>query len=601
MKWFHDLSIFTKIISGYALTATLLVAGGVTAMNRQATLNATVHELGFDALPGMQHVGGARLALAQFRLDELRLLTAPGPASDSATLQRAKAESQAKVESELERYLPTCTSDAERRSYGDFKIAWGSYQAVDETLVSLVRAGKRAEAAALFDGEAADRFQRVAGHLDSIIAKKSTRGERASLDADTMAASMNGLSYEIMGLLVALLFVLGVSMARGIATPVRELTAVAKKLAVGDLSQQIQYRSKDELGVLADGFRETLGYIHGVAEGCKQLGAGDLMVEIAPKSDADELSKSFQGAVQSLRTTMLRMAETSVSLSGAAEELGAVSRQMGANADETSSQANVVAAAAEQVSMNVQTVASSTEEMSASIKEVAKNAAEAARVASTAVKVASRTNIIVTKLGESSGEIGKVIKVITSIAEQTNLLALIATIEAARAGDAGKGFAVVANEVKELAKETARATEDIGRKIAAIQSDAKEAVEAIAQISLTIDQVNDIQSTIAGAVEEQAATTNEIGRNVSEAAQASSDIAQNIAGVAQAAQSTSSGAGQCQGAAAELGLMSTEMQSLVAQFSTFEALGVVKAAAPVLPGGAANENARVKRAKLAAV
>jgi methyl-accepting chemotaxis protein len=599
MKWFHDLSIFTKIISGYALTAVILVAGGITAMNRQAGLNATVHELGFETMPGMQHVGAARLALSQFRLEELRQIATP--ATERTPYDKAKSEAQARVDSELERYLPTSTSDAERRAYSDFKAAWGSYLVVDEALVSLWRSGKRAEAAALFDGDAAEKFQRVAGHLDGIIAKKSTSGEKAATEADVMAASMSGFSYEIMGLLVALLFALGASMSRGISKPVRELTAVAKKLAVGDLGQTIHYRSKDELGVLADSFRETLGYIHGVAEGCKQLGAGDLMVEIAPKSDADELSKSFQEAVQSLRSTMLRMAETSVSLSSAAEELGAVSRQMGGNADETSSQANVVAAAAEQVSMNVQTVASSTEEMSASIKEVAKNAAEAARVASTAVKVASRTNVIVTKLGDSSGDIGKVIKVITSIAEQTNLLALNATIEAARAGDAGKGFAVVANEVKELAKETARATEDIGRKIAAIQNDAKEAVEAIAQISLTIDQVNAIQSTIAGAVEEQAATTNEIGRNVSEAAQASSDIAQNIAGVAGAAQSTSSGAAQCQGAAAELALMSTEMQALVAQFSTFEALGVVKMTSPALSGAAANENARVKRAKLAAV
>ncbi|HEX4460926.1 MAG TPA: methyl-accepting chemotaxis protein [Polyangia bacterium] len=596
MKWFTDRSIFTKIISGYAFTALVLIVGGAAAVNRQSAMNATVHELGFDALPGMEHVSAARLGLTQFRLEELRHLAAP--ASD----ERGRATQLAAIDSELERYLPTGTSDAERRAYSEFKAAWAGYLAADETMTSLVRAGKRADALALFDGDAADKFAHAVAQLDGIIAKKSTRGEKASLDADMMASAMNGFSYQIMALLVLVLFALAVTMSRGISRPVRELTAVAKKLAVGDLQATIQYRSKDELGVLADSFRETLGYIHGVAEGCKQLGAGDLMVEIAPKSDADELSKSFQDAVQSLRATMLRMAETSVSLSGAAEELGAVSRQMGGNADETSSQASVVAAAAEQVSMNVQTVASSTEQMSASIKEVAKNAAEAARVASTAVKVASKTNVIVTKLGDSSGEIGKVIKVITSIAEQTNLLALNATIEAARAGEAGRGFAVVANEVKELAKETARATEDIGRKIAAIQGDAKEAVEAIAQISQTIDQVNDIQSTIAGAVEEQAATTNEIGRNVSEAAQASTDIAQNIAGVAQAAQSTSSGAGQCQGAAAELALMSTQMQSLLAQFSTFEALGVVKSSAPMLTGGAAaNENARLKRAKLAAV
>jgi methyl-accepting chemotaxis protein len=187
-------------------------------------------------------------------------------------------------------------------------------------------------------------------------------------------------------------------------------------------------------------------------------------------------------------------------------------------------------------------------------------------VASQAVKVAETTNTTIAKLGESSAEIGQVIKVITSIAQQTNLLALNATIEAARAGEAGKGFAVVANEVKELAKETAKATEDIGRKIEAIQTDTQGAVTAIAEISGIINQINDLQNTIASAVEEQSATTNEIGRNIAEASQGSSEIAQNIGGVAQAAKSTAEGASNSQAAAAELARMAVELQKLVGQF-----------------------------------
>ena len=198
------------------------------------------------------------------------------------------------------------------------------------------------------------------------------------------------------------------------------------------------------------------------------------------------------------------------------------------------------------MSKNVTTVSTGTEEMGASIKEIAKSANEAAKVATSAVKVAERTNATVAKLGETSAEIGNVIKVITSIAQQTNLLALNATIEAARAGEAGKGFAVVANEVKELAKQTAKATEDISRKIEAIQGDTKGAVEAIAQIGKIINQINDIQNTIASAVEEQTATTGEISRNVSEAARGSNEIAQNITGVAQAARSTTRGGQQHQ-------------------------------------------------------
>jgi len=187
-------------------------------------------------------------------------------------------------------------------------------------------------------------------------------------------------------------------------------------------------------------------------------------------------------------------------------------------------------------------------------------------VATSAVKVADKTNAIVAKLGESSAEIGNVVKVITSIAEQTNLLALNATIEAARAGEAGKGFAVVANEVKELAKQTARATEDISRKIEAIQDDTKGAVGAIAQIGTIINQINDLQNTIASAVEEQTATTGEISRNVTEAAKGSSEIAQNVTGVAQAARGTTEGASDTKKSADELSKMALDLQQLVGQF-----------------------------------
>ena len=297
-------------------------------------------------------------------------------------------------------------------------------------------------------------------------------------------------------------------------------------------------------------------------------GRGDLTREmtVSGSDAAGQMGEALGRFFSELRQSIAGISQNAQALASSSEELTAVSQQMGANAAETSAQANVVSAASELVNKNVQTVATGTEEMSASIREIATNANEAAKVANSAVKVAETTNATISKLGESSAEIGKVIKVITSIAQQTNLLALNATIEAARAGEAGKGFAVVANEVKELAKETAKATEDISQKIEAIQGDTRGAVEAINTISQIIDQINDISNTIASAVEEQTATTNEISRNVGEAAKGSTEIAQNIVGVATAAASTSDGASDTQKAAGQLTQMAADLQGLVSRF-----------------------------------
>ena len=300
-----------------------------------------------------------------------------------------------------------------------------------------------------------------------------------------------------------------------------------------------------------------------------RIAGNDLAMEDLPVGSEDEIgsaTSALNTMKNNLRSTVQAIAEASLHVASASEELNATNQQITANSEETSAQADVVSKAAQSVSQNLQTVATGAEEMGTSIKEIAKNATEAAKVATAAVKVAETTTATVSKLGDSSTEIGQVIKVITSIAQQTNLLALNATIEAARAGEAGKGFAVVANEVKELAKETAKATEDISRKIEAIQTDTNAAVDAIASISGVINQINDISNTIATAVEEQNATTNEMSRNVGEAAHGSGEITSNIAGVAEAAQSTTHGAAETQKASQQLVETSVELRRLVEQF-----------------------------------
>ncbi|EQC49755.1 methyl-accepting chemotaxis protein [Bacteriovorax sp. DB6_IX] len=256
----------------------------------------------------------------------------------------------------------------------------------------------------------------------------------------------------------------------------------------------------------------------------------------------DDLSKSAQG------------------LSDSAEQLLALSNSLSAGAEETSAQANTASTASEEINAGVQTVASNMEEMVAAIKEITKTTNEASSMSNEAMKMAKSTNEIIGQLGESSMDIGNVIKVISSIAQQTNLLALNATIEAARAGEAGKGFAVVANEVKELAKQTAKATNDITKKIETIQSDSKNAVNAIGEISDAIEKVNGYAGNIAASVEEQAATTNEVTRIVTEAAEGVKQINENIGQVSEAAATTGKDAANTQDAAKLLREMADTLQ-----------------------------------------
>ncbi|GIH75687.1 methyl-accepting chemotaxis protein [Planobispora longispora] len=393
----------------------------------------------------------------------------------------------------------------------------------------VTEAQKDRDAARARQSEIAERNSAVDDKLESVhaVADDVIEAARAAMADSVAFARWVSVLVGLGG--AALLLALCVPLGRSITRPVGRIGEVLAAVAAGDLTSRADVSSRDELGRMAQALNQ---------------------------------------AIEHMRAAVHTIDASAGGLAAASEELTATSTQIATSAEEASAQVDGVAAAAQQVSGDVQTVAAGSEQMSAAIGEIAQSAGEGATVAAQAVVVAESTNQTVAKLGASSAEIGSVIKTITSIAEQTNLLALNATIEAARAGDAGKGFAVVAGEVKDLAQETAKATEDISKRVEAIQADTESAVAAIAEISSIIGKINDYQLTIASAVEEQTATTNEMNRGVAQAASGTGRIAEAVSSVATAVQLTGSGVAEARRAAEDLARMSADLQAMVSRFRT---------------------------------
>jgi methyl-accepting chemotaxis protein len=346
-----------------------------------------------------------------------------------------------------------------------------------------------------------------------------------------------------------------------------ELQAVGKRLTISVLVALIA-GAASVVSLSVASARSIGRRMRAIGSALEKATDGDLTARTR-QSGSDELARiglSLDGLLERQGQLLAGIADTGRQLGEASAQVKSVAATVALSAQDASEQAQVVATSASEVSQNVQTVAAGAQEMGASIGEIARNAQEAAHVATGAVTAVEETTGTMVKLGESSKEIGDVIRLITSIAEQTNLLALNATIEAARAGDAGKGFAVVADEVKQLAQETARATEDISRRVQAIQDDAQTASAAIGQISGVISQINEYQTTIAGAVEEQTATTQDMNTGINEAATGSTRIADSVTGIATSAASTASAIDETQHAADELSRMSSDLLQAVSAY-----------------------------------
>jgi methyl-accepting chemotaxis protein len=526
LSLFRNMKTARKLLVGFLAVSLLMVGVGAIGITKLAAAQAGLEAMYRDSLQAMVWLGDVESDFESVRRQVLELALADPTAQ--AAIETKIVDLEVRIDENWAKY--TATDMTGREVHRDaYIVAMADYRELREAqIIPLILAGKMAEFVELRDAQIVPLIDRVATSLTGLAEVEDSAATQALADSRAQNESARILIIGFVLAAFALSIGLAVGIGRMIARPLRKAVEVLEGLAEGRLDKQLDVDTKDEVGQMATALNRALA----------KLG-----------SAIGAMGNNAQG------------------LASSSEELSAVSAQMKGSAEDSAAKAGIVSAAAEQVSVNVQTVAASTEEMSASIREIAKNTISAADVAARAVQVALGASVTVGKLGESSAEIGSVVKVINQIAEQTNLLALNATIEAARAGEAGKGFAVVAGEVKELAQETSKATEVIARRIDAIQTDTKAAVAAIDEISAIIGQINDTQSTIASAIEEQTATTNEMARNVNEAATGSTEIASNITGIAMTATDTQTAASSTSEAAGELARMASELRELVGQFN----------------------------------
>ncbi|TNC04782.1 HAMP domain-containing protein [Methylobacterium terricola] len=552
------LTIKTTLAGLFAGLALISCAQGAISLIKLSSIQHSVAEVAQNWIPSVSSTNAIRAEIDQIRIKQYRLISDGNNEQhrlDNRNQFEMSVDRAAKAKA---RYEPLISSAEERALYESFSADWTKYNQAAREILRLVIADQISKAAeTLLSTQNVAIYDAMREALNRIVALNE-RGAQHDADASvTAAAAATLVSAAAVGLaLAAALGAMLFGLLR-IARPLTRMTDMMRVLASGDATARVPYGDRrDEIGAMAAAvqvFKDNLIHTRQLEE---ETALARASAEEQRRAGMRQMADSFEAAVG----TIVGM------VSASATELQATAQTMTATATETAAQSTAVAAAAEEASANVGTVAAAAEELGASVQEIGRQVDGSARLAQAAVAEAGQTAHQVRALTEATARIGNVVGLISSIAAQTNLLALNATIEAARAGAAGRGFAVVAAEVKELAGQTAKATEEITSQIAAIQATTGQAASAIGKITARIEEISGVATSIAAAVEEQGAATQEIVRNVSQAAAGTGEVTGNIVGVARASEDTGAAASQVLGAAGELSRQSEYLSAEVARF-----------------------------------
>ncbi|RXF73392.1 HAMP domain-containing protein [Hansschlegelia zhihuaiae] len=551
------LSLRAALTALSGLSLALAIGLGIIALKSLDAVNDGAQTLYADVLSRVSSANAMSVAFSNLRISEAEHVASQDIGAKNAAKGSIVA-AKAAFRGSLETYRAAAGADEEQAAIADdIAAAFDKYETLDETFVEYSSTYREIDASQIFSSEMKGPYMAISDRLRDLVA--------TSAKAADAAHASNLATFEtswrlVAGFMICALIVSAASAAFalfGVSRPLGGLRDAMARIAGGDLEAEIPFTGqRHEIGAMANAVEVfKAGLVHGraIERESAEARAG---LEAQRKAATREMAGRFEGAIGGIVTTV----------SAASTELQATARAMTEAAGRTASQSIHVASAAEEAASNVGQAADATERLGHTVREIGRQVADSARLAEATVSDARRTGRLVQELNDAASRIGDVLDMISTIAAQTNLLALNATIEAARAGEAGKGFAVVASEVKTLAAQTATATDEIARQIAAIQASTVDAVSAIGAIGARISEMSDTTGAIAAAVERQEAATVEIIAKVTQAAGGAGDVTTNITGVAAAADHTGAAAGQVLEAASELSRQSEHLSSEVERF-----------------------------------